>query len=284
MNLTIERLCRFAWLGALLFCLICPGWPQTAATTQILVDKIVVADDTTGLADTLREMLRPLEGQGYSAGQDSVVQSKVQEQLEAHGYLEATVAVTHDAPRRDGDRYLVNLLVSVTPGRQYRISSISAGGGPLLPSRDLSPSFSSKPGDIAGADAFGRAPEDLRTYYWRYGYADVETHISTELDRQHALVAYRLDVAPGPLYHLRSLTIKNLNAEQESKVRALLDLKPGDVFNQMAISNLYHEIPTDPLLSGYGFTFSPKKDQAAAMVDLLLDFSKKGQGSSVIFR
>lgn len=251
---------------------------------QILVAKVVVSEDATGLAASISESLKPREGQGYSAQEDWVVRSKVQETLQEHGYLEAQVEVAHDAPRHDGDRYLVNLLISVKPGRQYRISSISAGGGPLLPGRDLSPSFALKPGDVAGLGAFGRVPAELRAYYWRYGYADVEIHVSPQLDHAHALVAYRLDISPGPVYHLRSLNISNLNLEQESRVRALLGLKPGDVFDQMAINGLYHKISADPLLSGYGFTFSPKKDKAAALVDLSLDFHKAGQGGSITIR
>jgi hypothetical protein len=266
-----------------------PGAPEPAivfsiASPQILVDKVLVPDDATGLADPIHEALQPREGKGYSSGANWSARATAEEQLEAHGYLEATVAVTHDPPRQEGDRYLVNLLVSITPGRQYRISSISAGGGPLLVSRDLSPSFSSKAGDIAGSGAFGSVPAQLRAYYWRYGYADVQTVVSKDLDRKNGTAALRLDVHPGPLYRVRTLTIDNLNAEQESKARALLGLKPGDVFDQLAINNLYHKIPTDPLLAGYGFTFSPKEDKSAATVDLTLNFYKKGQGSSVTFR
>ena len=266
-----------------------PGAPQPAivfniVSPRILVDKVVVPEDATGLADSVHQALARREGQRYSSGEDWSVEATAEEQLEAQGYLEATVSVTHDAPRPDGSRYLVNLLVSIIPGRQYRISSLSAGGGPLLPSRDLSPSFSSKPGDIAGAGVFGSAPADLRAYYWRYGYADVQTPVSKDLDRKNATVALRLNVVPGPLYRVRSLTIQNLSAEQESKARALLGLKPGDVFDQLAITNLYHKIPTDPLLAGYGFTFSPKEDKAAAVVDLTLDFYKKGRDSSITFR
>lgn len=266
-----------------------PGAPEPAIvfsilTPQVVVDKVVVSQDATGLAASISEDLRPREGQRYSAEQDWWVRANVQEHLQADGYLEAQVDVAHDAPRRDGDRYLVNLLVSVKPGQQYRISSISAGGGPLLPGRDFSSSFALKPGEVAGRAPFGRVPGELRAYYWRYGYADVDVHESSQLDRAHALVSYRLDVHPGPIYHLRSLTILNLNAEQESKVRALLGMKPGDVFDQMAVDGLYRKIPADPLLTGYGFAFSPKEDKAAALVDLSLDFHKVGGGGRITIR
>ncbi len=266
-----------------------PGAPQPAIvfsilTPQVVVDRVVVSQDASGLATSISQNLSPKEGQAYSAEQDWRVRANVQEQLQANGYLDSQVDVAHDAPRRDGARYLVNLLVSFKPGPQYRISSITAGGGPLLPGKDFSSSFALKPGEVAGRGPFGRVPGDLRAYYWRYGYADVEIHETPQLDHAHALVSYRLDVTPGPIYHLRALTILNLNAEQESKVRALLGLKPGDVFDQTAINSLYRKIPADPLLAGYGFSFSPKKDKAAALVDLSLDFHKVGGAGSVTIR
>ena len=101
------------------------------------------------------------------------------------------------------------------------------------------------------------------------------------IDREHGLVSYRLQVFPGPLYHLRTLNVHNLSAEQEGKARELLGLKTGDVFNEMAVNGLYHKLPTDPLLAPFGFTFSPAKDKTAAAVDLTLDFYKSSDKSSV---
>lgn len=268
---------------------IAKGAPEPAIlfsirSPQIVVDKVVVSGNDAGLGPEASESLQAKEGRPYSAEQDWKLRSVAEEALQADGYLEAEAAVSHDAPRRDGDRFLVNLSVSITPGRQYHISSLSAGGGPLLPGKDLSPSFSSKPGDLAGHNPFGSAPADLRTYYWRAGYADVDVHIKPDLDTKEALVAYRLDVTPGPQYHLRNLTISNLSAEQESKARALLGLKSGDVFDQTAINSLHRKIAADPLLAGYGFTFSPKRDKATALVDLSLDFFKQTPNRLVLPR
>jgi outer membrane protein assembly factor BamA len=254
---------QFLWAAALLC---------GSALAQAPVGKIVINGDTTGLADSIQESLQPQKGKLYSPQMEADVRSTVLEQLAAHGYLEATATVTEDGS---------DLAVSITPGRQYRISSISAGGGPLLPGRDFSPSFSSKPGDIAGAGAFGRAPEDLRTYYNRFGYADMQLHVGTELDRKQATVAYRMDVIPGPLYHLRSLAFENLTPEQESKARSLLGLKPGDVYDQAAITGLYRKIPSEPLLKGYGFNSTPKEDKTAATVDLTLSFFKRAPGGLI---
>jgi outer membrane protein assembly factor BamA len=101
------------------------------------------------------------------------------------------------------------------------------------------------------------------------------------VDRAHAMVTYHLDVVPGPLYHLRSLTIHNLTPAQEQRVRELLGIKNGDVLDQLAINSLSRKLASDPLLAAHGFTFSPVKDRGAAQADLTLDFYEVSDKSSV---
>jgi hypothetical protein len=258
-----------------------PGIAFRISSPQIVVDKVIVSQAPDALTSALNDNLRRREGHEYSGRDDWMVRSNVEEAMEAQGYLDGQVYIAHDAPRRDGDHYVVNLLVTVKSGPQYRVASITADGGPLLNGRDLSSHFAKKPGDIAGAGPFGQLIGELRAFYWHYGYADVEIHGPAVLDRSRAEVSYHLEVLPGPRYHLRSLTIHNLNAEQVGKARELLGMKPGDLFDEMAITGLYHEVSADPTLTAYGFTFGPAKDKANAEVDLTLDFYKAGDKSSV---
>lgn len=213
-----------------------------------------------------------------------MAQSSAREEFVPNGYLEGKVTVTHDAPRRDGDRFLVNLMVAVDAGPQYRISAIKADGGPLLQGRDLSQFFTKKVGDVVGYGPFGELAGQLRSLYWHDGYADVEIHAPDDLDRANALVSCRLDVIPGPVYHLRSLTIHSLDAAQEGKVRELLGMKSGDVFDETAINDLYRKLKTEPALALYGFTFGPAKDKTTATVDLTLDFYHVSDKSSVTIK
>jgi hypothetical protein len=263
-----------------------PGAPAPSITfrissPEILIDKVVISQAPDSLASGLNDALRSNEGNEYSAGHDWLVSSNVKEELESKGYLESNVEVGHGTARHEGDHYAVDLLVSVKPGPQYHIATIGADGGPLLSGRDLSSSYTQKPGDIATVNPFGRLSGQLRAFYWQHGYADVDIQSPPEFDREHALVSYRLSVVPGPLYHLRSLSIHGLERELESKARELLGMKPGDVFDLIAISNLSHKLMADSLLKPYGFTFSPVKDRSAAAVDLRLDFYKSNDKAVV---
>ncbi len=263
-----------------------PGAPApsivfTVLSPRVVVGKVVITQAPEGLASALYESLRLKEGHECSRGQDWLLQSNTEETLKSKGYLEAKIDISHDAPRHDGDHFAVNLIVSITPGPQYRISSITADGGPLLQGKDLSSFFTQKPGDIPGDGPFGRLAGEIRSFYWHYGYAEVDIHGDPLLDRTNALVSYHLEVVSGPLYHMRSLAIHNLNPQQESNARELLGMKPGDVFDQTAVNGLYRKLPADPSLAAYGFTFSPTKDKGAALVDLTLDFYKLSDKSSV---
>lgn len=265
------------------------GSPQPAIVFSIESPKIMVDQVVLSPNPSAREDLAPLlgvsfhrsEGHPYASGQDWLLRTNAQRDLAQKGYLDVKIDIKHGDPRKSGDRFLVNLEVSIDPGPQYRISSITGDGGPLLQGRDLSSHFTASAGQVAAGDPFARLSAELRALYAHSGYADVALHTVPELDHEHALVAYRLDLVPGPVYHLRTLTVHNLSAEQEAEVRPLLGIRPGDVYDEMAVTGLYQKVAADPLLAGYNFSFKPARDKSSAQLDLTLDFFKSSIKSSV---
>ena len=256
-----------------------PGAPGFAIVfsilnPQILVDQVNVAGAPKSVAEALNQSLNRPKDREYSNRNDWYIREQAENQLQESGYFDAQVNVDHDAPRLDGDQYRVNLVVSITPGPQYHIGEITGDGGPLLKGRDLSTLFRIKPGDIATSSPLGKLAGQLLGLYEHYGYADAVVDGPPVIDRERVLVSYHLSVTPGPLYHLRSLTIHNLDAGQESKVRRLLGIGPGDPFDVLGVSSLYNKLRADSSLNSYDFTFNPQKDKAAGTVDLTLDFSK----------
>lgn len=91
------------------------------------------------------------------------------------------------------------------------------------------------------------------------------------LDKEHARVAYYLNVVPGPVYRLRQLAFRNLSAEQESRVRALLGMKAGDAFSSESVDGLSAKCEQEPLLKGKGIVSEIKKDPASHSVGLTLN-------------
>lgn len=248
---------------------------------RILIDHVVAAGFPEETKSTFEEKFKQFENRPFSSGSDWMIKMDCQDALSAAGYLDSKVEITHSPPSRSPDGYLVNLSIVATAGPKYHIGALSADGGLLLNAKDLSQFFEKKVGDFAGANPFSRLTVSLRMFYWRAGYADVQIGAVPVLDRERALASYHLTVTPGPLYHLRSLTVHKLDDAQESKVRDFLAMKPGDIYDGSAVDRIYHKLPSEPSLSAYSFTFSPSKDARAGQVDLSLDFFKKSDESSV---
>jgi hypothetical protein len=210
-----------------------------------------------------------------------VVRERAQETLQQRGYLSAEVKLSQQPPRLESGRWYVDPVLTANVGPRYTVSVIHVDGGPLLQGRDFSQFLFAKVGDPAGPDPFGRLIPAIRSYYQHAGYEDVDLDSKSALDVANAQVTYQLSVTEGPQYHLRSLTIQRLTLEQESRVRTLLGMKAGDIYDGNAVTDLYQKLSTESSLSGLSFSFMPTEDVEAAAMDLKLSFFKTGDEGHV---
>lgn len=244
------------------------------APPDIVVDKLVlinVPQDSTG---QLKEIVSRKQGRPYVATSFWSDEMEIKNDLAQSGYLSATVVLRGESPRKEGERYLVSVDVEITSGPQYHVSTIKADGGPLLSGRDLSPYFSLKPGDIATPNPFGRLAGLARSYYWHFGYPDVEFSGSPTLDRERALASYEFKVIPGNLYHLHNVNVEDLSAEQRTQALTLLGLKQGDVYDALAVTMFSQKLGNSSL-NGYEASYTPREDKEKHVIDLTLHFYKK---------
>lgn len=254
-----------------------PPAPPPTVIFSILTPRVLIGKlDVQSSDDLVKQLVQPeiegYPGRPYALRSQAFLSERISKMLAQHGYLGSKVSVEHSSPQAVGGNFEVDLKVAVEPGPVFHISSITADGGPLLQGRDLSSFITAKPGDRAGWSPFNRLGPAVAAHYRRYGFADVYIKDTSTLDLTHASVDYQMSVDPGPLYHLRTLTIEKLNRKQEERVRELLEMKPGDIFQDDAINDLYRKIADEPLLRGLSFSFAPKRDKAASAIDLNLSF------------
>jgi hypothetical protein len=246
------------------------------APPEIVIENLVIENGPAEAMELLGEEARQLKGRPYATTGFWLIKEHIIEGLQQAGYLTAAVEIRPDQPKLDGARYAVKVIAGVTSGPKFHVAKVDADGGPLLTGKDLSPYFSLKPGDVAAPNAFGRLIGGLRSTYWRAGYADAAFDGAPALDAAHALASYHLKVIPGPIYHLRSIKMEGLTVEQEAEARHSLGLKPGDIYDELAISRLSADSSqAGPSLRGYGCSFSPQKDTQAHVIDLILKFYKE---------
>jgi outer membrane protein assembly factor BamA len=248
---------------------------RVLAPPNILIDKVVFENSPSDATELLSETVSNMKGRPFTANlwADKL---RIKQSLEQLGYLSASLTLGHGQPTQQGDNYLVPVNAAITSGPKYHVLSVKADGGPLLKGRDLSTYFSLKPGDVATPNAFGRLAGSLRALYWHAGYPDVAFTGEPVLDHASALATYQFEVDPGPIYHLRSLKIENLDPSQQIEVKNTLSLKAGDVYDALAVANLQSKLSdAGSTLKGYGVSYSPQEDKQEHVVDLTLNFYKQ---------
>ena len=226
--------------------------------------------------DSLNQVATRLDGRAYNSNSFWMHADQVRRPLQELGYLAVTVLFEPGSPNQSApNTYTVPIHIRFNLGPQFHIASISADGGPLAAGHDLSPYFAAHPGDVAQLHPFGRLEGALRNTYASRGYMDVTIHDDPVLDTTHALATYHLTLDPGPQYRFNALTLKNLNSAQEAYLHAHFPLKPGDLYDQSAIINLYRELGPLQEFSGLSFSFGVQKNRQQGTVDVTLEFFKK---------
>jgi outer membrane protein assembly factor BamA len=246
------------------------------APPEIVIESLVIENGPPEAMETLGQEANSLQGRSYATTRFWLIKEQAKDALQGVGYLTANVDIAPGQPKKDGERYAVKVIASITSGPKFHVANVEGDGGPLLQGRDLSPYFALKTGDVATPNAFGRLIGSLRSVYWHAGYADVSFDGAPVLDMSRALASYQLRIIPGPLYHLRSIKMEGLAAAQEEEARRGLGLKSGDVYDALAVSRFNMDSSKAwPSLEGYGFTYSPREDKQDHVVDLTLNFFKK---------
>ena len=251
---------------------------------QVMLEKILLPTDPEGVVSILESEAKEDEGRPYSAFGSWIIRSRAKTVLLQKGYLDAKIRIDRQQPHKEGARYWVSLSISIDAGPKYHVSAITADGGPLLEGRDLSPLFGMSVGDVPGREPLERLTGQLRAFYSSRGYADVDVENKAVLDHDRALVAYSVSVDAGPQYHLRSVVIQKLNADQEAKVRDFFGMKPGDLYSDEPIHGLYRKIADEPSLKGWRFGYGVNKDKAANSVDLTLEFFREDEAGRVTIK
>jgi outer membrane translocation and assembly module TamA len=251
------------------------------AAPQVVIGTVTVDAAPDSQSDLLARIAQQIEGKPFDSNSLQLQARQLVEPMEHNGYLSASIRLSPGQPQLQDGRYTVPLDATVDAGPVYHVGLVSADGGPLLRGRDLSPYFDLQPGEVATPYAFQRLESSIMTVYFQSGYASIHFQDVPILDREHGIATYRLLVFTGPQFRLRTVTLHNLSPAQENEVRNLLELQPGDVYDQVAIDELHQKVQESANLHGLDYSFVPQTDRQHNVIDLTLDFFKDTAQSSL---
>jgi hypothetical protein len=105
-------------------------------TPQVVIGEIQVQSGNDDVDRLVRSEVDGNTGRPYNSGSQAFWLTQIDEVLARNGYLASEAHFEHGPPKETGERFVVDLTLTINPGLQYHISSISADGGPLLQRRD----------------------------------------------------------------------------------------------------------------------------------------------------
>jgi outer membrane protein assembly factor BamA len=258
---------------------------MTAMNYTVLQPRIEVAaihfnGAPADVSDALEKAVSKYTGKDYTRDLvSSIVDASLEPVLLERGYLrgsfgETSVRLT-TAP---GDPIAkVELSVSVQPGVQYRIGSLTMTGDDAIAKGSAKQLAQFKTGQVINMIDFRAELSKLGGAYLTKGYMNAKVRAEPTFDDTAHTVSYKVELVPGDLYKLSKLDLEGLDDKQSAKVQSLWTLKVGDPFDAAyAPTFLRRNAPKLSFLNGYSLAWKQKVNDDAKTVELEVFFRKPG--------
>jgi outer membrane protein insertion porin family len=228
-----------------------------------------------------------VESKPRGAFQRATVQSDVNRIIEAYRHAgRDDVSVKPEIIDRGNDR--VDLVYDVTEGAKTTVRQINFVGNTVFSKRQLNAVIKTSAtnmlsflmgGDVYDPDQVAADRELLRKYYRSKGYADASVP-TANADYDPASKGFTLtfSIEEGPLYHFGDISVVcNVQGLDPEKLRRLLLVKTGAVFDGNALDKTTEVVTTETAKLGYPFAQAvtrTTRDPDARRIDVALEINQ----------
>ncbi len=221
----------------------------------------------TGLEDAFRDSSSLVGGKG-KADTAAMLQNRTHEDealavrlLYSEGYYDATALATLEQAGDQAGNGTLKAVVSVTPGKRYRIGEIVIHAGPTVPPGLIRDSLPLKTGDFIIASAVEGAEANVGVKLPENGYAFAKVgQRDILLDPATATGDYMLPVETGPRGSFRGIaTTGEKQAFGADHMKVISRFRPGELYDSRKVDDLrralvatglFSSISVDPVRTG----------------------------------
>ena len=229
------------------------------------------------------DMLAVLADIGLAEGEVFSPQAldRIKQEMIGQYFSQGRYAVEVDTRVTELDRNRVRIAIVIDEGETAQIRHINIVGNTLFTDKEIREDFESGIPPFwkfwAKDDQYTREKlsgdlEKIRSYYQDRGYIDAKvesTQVSISQDKQEIYIT--ANVTEGDLFNIKDIQITGNLVIDESTIRKLIFIQPGEVFSRKKMEQSVENITG--LLSNLGYAFAninpiPQIDRETRTVDL----------------
>ena len=209
-----------------------------AVQTRAIIREIEITGAEHVKAQRLRKEIKIKLNQAVDEQQLEEARQKIIEIYQGRGFTDVSVEFRIDPI--DEKRGTARVVFTVNEGVKGAVSQVRFEGNTHFSQRALRKQMKTRGRTlIYFMDKTGRLDEvqleqdldKIREFYQNHGYIDVEIKEVRKERTAKGPMIITIVILEGPQYHVRNLTISGYQHTSEAKIRALLKMKEGSVYN-----------------------------------------------------
>jgi outer membrane protein assembly factor BamA len=229
---------------------------------------------------TLTSAAKKLEGAEYRRPAIRVMEEKVFLPIyREHGYLKADLGDPQPTVvQNDAHDVLVDVMVPVNLGHQYRLAGIQISGNKALPDSTLRAAFRVQDGEIANVMELEKDLEAVRHICGTRGYVDASIKADTRADDARFTVLYLVSIAEGDVYKMGEVEIRGLDSQTTAHLENAWTLRSGDTYDASYVGRFLEQAYKE--IGDWHTSVRETVDHQAKTVDVTVRFDAPRDASA----
>jgi outer membrane protein assembly factor BamA len=227
------------------------AFDYTVANIVIRIRQVEFPGAASGELPQLQAAAEKLAGADYyQALLHTFLEKRVLPTYHEHGYLKVACATplpkvvkppSGDVSSDKSEITYVNVIISITPGEQYKLAGWNWSGNKNISNAELQTHIHAKIGEVANTVQLSDDLHTLQEVYGTRGYVTATIKADAQFDDAAGTVKYGLAVSEGGLYHMGELEFRGLDNNLTARLRNAWKLRPGDVYDASYLNEFLPE-------------------------------------------
>ncbi len=151
---------------------------------------------------------------------------------QSQGFLDVKVSHEFNYDEKVGQ---ITIVMTVEEGKRYQTGQVEIRGVKIFPESEIWQRLKLLPGSVFSQQGLAEEIQNVRDFYHRFGYMNVQILPDVKLNRGTGKVDLKYDITEGDLYFIDKVKIRGNTKTKDIVIRREFRLKPGEKFDGDAI-------------------------------------------------